>query len=62
MIETMMMEGGLVLWVRVRSEEAERQAEEIMREQGVEQIRVHEIVIDKRLEDLPLADVIARSE
>lgn len=62
MIETMMMEGGLVLWVRVRSEEAERQAEEIMREQGVEQVRVHEIVIDKRLEDLPLADVIARRE
>jgi len=62
MIETMMMEGGLVLWVRVRSEEAERQAEEIMREQGVEQVRVHEIAIDKRLEDLPLADVIARRE
>ena len=62
MIETMMMESGLVLWVRVRSEEAERQAEEIMRETGVEQVRVHEIVIDKRLEDLPLADVIARRE
>ncbi|UGY08565.1 hypothetical protein [Phyllobacterium pellucidum] len=62
MIETMMMEGGLVLWVRVRSKEAERQAEEIMREQGVEQVRVHEMVIDKRLEDLPLADVIARRD
>ncbi|WP_208722785.1 hypothetical protein [Rhizobium vallis] len=62
MIETMMIEGGLVLWVRVRSEEAERQAEEIMRDQGVEQVRVHEIVIDKRLEDLPLANVIAQTE
>jgi hypothetical protein len=30
-----------------------------MRDQGVEAVRVHEITIDKRLTDLPLADVIA---
>src|SRR5258708_5014397 len=56
----MISEGGLVLFVRVRSEEAERRAEQIMRDQGVEAVRVHEIAIDKRLNDLPLADVIAR--
>jgi len=56
----MISEGGLVLFVRVRSEEAERLAEQIMRDQGVEAVRVHEIAIDKRLKDLPLADVIAR--
>ena len=60
LIETMISEGGLVLFVRVRSEEAERRAEQIMRDQGVEAVRVHEIAIDKRLNDLPLADVIAR--
>jgi len=60
LIETMISEGGLVLFVRVRSEEAERRAEQIMRDQGVEAVRVHEITIDKRLKNLPLADVIAR--
>jgi hypothetical protein len=59
LIETMISEGGLVLFVRVRSEEAERRAEQIMCDQGVEAVRVHEITIDKRLKDLPLADVIA---
>jgi hypothetical protein len=60
LIETMMMENGLVLWVRVRSQEAERRAEQIMREHGVEAIRTHEITLDKRLEDVPLADVVAK--
>lgn len=62
LIETMIMEGGLVLWVRVRSGNAERRAEQLMREHGVEAVRVHEITLDKRLEDLPLADVVARVE
>jgi hypothetical protein len=62
LIETMIKWGGLVLWVRVRSEEAERRAEQVMREGGVEAVRVHEITLDKRLEDLPLAKVIARRE
>jgi hypothetical protein len=30
-----------------------------MCDQDVEAVRVHEITIDKRLKDLPLADVIA---
>lgn len=62
LVETMIKEGGLVLWVRVRSEEAERRAEQIMRERSVEAIRMHEITLDKRPEDLPLADVVARRE
>jgi hypothetical protein len=60
LLETMIMEGGLVLWVRVRSEEAERRAVQIMGNHGVEAIRVHEIAIDKRLEDIPLSDVVAQ--
>ena len=59
LIETMIMEGGLVVWVRVRSEERERLAEAIMRDGSAEAVRVHEIALDKRLSELPLADVVA---
>ncbi|MGB3582093.1 MAG: hypothetical protein WBA40_13430, partial [Roseiarcus sp.] len=58
LIETMIIEGGLVVWVRVRTEEAERQAEQIMRDGGAEAVRVHEIALDKRLSDLPLAGIV----
>ncbi len=58
LIETTIMEGGLVVWVRVRTEEAERQAEQIMRDGGAEAVRVHEIALDKRLSDLPLAGIV----
>jgi hypothetical protein len=30
-----------------------------MRDGGAEAVRVHEIALDKRLSDLPLADVVA---
>jgi hypothetical protein len=33
-----------------------------MREHRLDAVRVHEIKLDKRLEDLPLADVVARRE
>jgi hypothetical protein len=58
LIETMIMEGGLVVWVRVRTEEAERRAEQIMRDGGAEAVRVHEIALDRRLSDLPLAGIV----
>ena len=58
LIETMIMEGGVVVWVRVRTEEAERRAEQIMRDGGAEAVRVHEIRLDKRLSDLPLASIV----
>jgi hypothetical protein len=54
-IEAQMATGGLVLWLRVRSAEQEERAQQILREQGGEAVRVHEIEIDKRLDDLPLA-------
>jgi hypothetical protein len=57
LVEAMIMEGGIVLWVRVRSGDAERKAEQIMRDHGLDAVRTHEISIDKRLEDLPLGDV-----
>jgi hypothetical protein len=59
LIETMIREGGLVVWVRVRTEEAERLAEQIMRGGGADAVRVHEIALDKRLSELPVAVVVA---
>jgi hypothetical protein len=48
---------GLILWVRVRSPDREERAQQILRELGGQAIRVHEIEIDKRLEDLPLSNL-----
>ncbi|NUB25225.1 hypothetical protein [Azospirillum brasilense] len=56
-LETLMAVGGLVLWVRVRTPEQEEKAQRILREHGADAVRVHEIEIDKRLEDLPLASL-----
>ncbi|KAA1052991.1 hypothetical protein [Azospirillum argentinense] len=56
-LETLMAAGGLVLWVRVRTPEQEEKAQRILREHGADAVRVHEIEIDKRLEDLPLASL-----
>jgi outer membrane lipoprotein SlyB len=56
-LEFQLENGGIVLWVRVATPAREKQAEEILREHGAEAIRVHEIELDKRLEQLPLAKV-----
>jgi hypothetical protein len=46
---------GLILWVRVRSPEQEDRAQEILRAYGGRVVRVHEIDIEKRASDVPLA-------
>lgn len=56
-LKALLEAGGLVLWVRVRSADLEQKAQEILRRHGGEAVRVHEIELDKRLEDLPLASV-----
>jgi hypothetical protein len=56
-LEALMAAGGLVLWVRVRSPDREEKAQQILRDHGAEAVRVHEIEIDKRLEDLPLGSL-----
>lgn len=43
--------------VRVRNPEREAEAIEILNRHQAEAIRVHEIEIDKRLEDLPLSSL-----
>jgi hypothetical protein len=49
--------GELVLFVRVRSAARESRALDILREHGAQAVRVHEIEIDKRLQDIPLSSL-----
>jgi outer membrane lipoprotein SlyB len=49
--------GEFVLFVRVRSSERENKARQILLAHGAEAVRVHEIEIDKRLEDIPLSSL-----
>lgn len=49
--------GELVLFVRARSTERETDAREILAAHGAEAVRVHEIEIDKRLQDVPLSSL-----
>ena len=49
--------GGLILWVRVRSPEQEEEAQRILRCHGAKAVRVHEIDLEKRPDDLPLASL-----
>jgi hypothetical protein len=54
----MITEGGLAVWVRVRTEEAERRAGQIVRDGGAEAVRVYEIALDKRLSDPAVASIV----
>jgi hypothetical protein len=56
-LEAHMATRGLILWVRVRSPEEEARAQEILLAHGGRAVRVHEIAIEKRAEDLPLASL-----
>jgi hypothetical protein len=48
---------GLILWVRVRSAESAKKAQEILSAYGAEAVRPHEIEIEKRPDDLPLGSI-----
>jgi hypothetical protein len=56
-MEPHMMARGVVLWVRVRSPDREDKARQILRQHGGETIRVHEIEVEKRLEEIPLSSL-----
>ena len=53
-LDALMAKRGLILWVRARSPEHEDRAQEILLAHGAHAVRVHEIEIEKRPEDLPL--------
>jgi hypothetical protein len=48
---------GVVMWVRVHSDEQESQAREILIAHGAQAVRVHEIEIAKTPEDSPLGSI-----
>jgi hypothetical protein len=56
-LDALMASRGLILWVRVRSPEHEAIAREILLAHRGEAVRVHEIHLEKRPEDLPLGTV-----
>lgn len=49
--------GGLLLWVRVRDDEREKQAVEILERYRAENVHVHEIPVSERAARNPLSDV-----
>jgi hypothetical protein len=57
-LETQLAAGGLVLWARVRSPEREDKAQQILLDHGARAVRVHEIKLEKRLEDIPLSSLL----
>jgi hypothetical protein len=48
---------GLILWVRALSTDREDLAEQILREHGAEAVRIHEVEIEKRADDIPLSSL-----
>ena len=56
-LDNLMATRGLILWVRVRSPEEEALAQDIMAAHRARAIRVHEIELEKRPDDLPLGTV-----
>jgi hypothetical protein len=56
-LDDLMAHRGLVVWVRTRTPEREAQAQEILLAHGARAVRVHEIEIEKTVEDLPLHDL-----
>jgi hypothetical protein len=56
-LETLMEAGGLVLWVRIHTPLQEKTAIEILRSHGGDAVRVHDIELEKRLDDIPLSSI-----
>jgi hypothetical protein len=56
-LDNLMARRGLILWVRVRSPEEEALAQEILLAHRAKAVRVHEIELEKRPDDLPLGTV-----
>jgi hypothetical protein len=56
-LEPLMASQGIVLWVRVRSADREETATRILQQHGGQAIRVHEIELEKRAEEIPLSSL-----
>ena len=53
-LDQLMVDRGLVLWIRARAPDREAQAQEILLAHGGRAVRVHEIEVEKTIDDLPL--------
>lgn len=56
-LEPVMVARGLVLWVRTRSVDREDVARQVLQRRGGQAIRIHEIEIAKRPEEIPLSSL-----
>jgi hypothetical protein len=56
-LEAHMAARGLVLWVRVRSPDREEKAQQILCLHGGQAIRIHEVEIEKRPDEIPLSSL-----
>jgi hypothetical protein len=56
-LDQLMARRGLILWVRVCSPEQEALAQEVLLAHRADAVRVHEIDLEKRPDDLPLGKV-----
>ena len=56
-LDALMAKRGLIVWARARSPEQEALAQEILLAHGARAVRVHEIDLEKRPEDLPLGSI-----
>ncbi len=48
---------GLIVWVHVRTPDREQKAHHILQLRGVDAVRVHEVEIEKRAENIPLSSL-----
>jgi hypothetical protein len=56
-LEKQLTAGGIILWVRVRSLDQERIAQDILHACEAEAVRVHDITLPKTLKDIPFTSV-----
>jgi hypothetical protein len=56
-LEPIMAAEGLLLWVRTRTPDREGKALQILHQHGGQAIRVHEVEIEERPEDIPLSSL-----
>jgi len=57
-IERELKSGGIVVFVRVRDQESEQRAADIMRSCDVTDVHAHDVELKKTLHDIPLANIV----
>jgi hypothetical protein len=58
-LEEQLAAEGIVLWVRLRSPDRDAIAQEVLSQNGAEDVRVLDVAVEKRLEDIPLSSLLS---